>query len=213
MIDPAAITLTDFLTTWYGPPSRDAAPLPPAAGWLPGPLREWHSLASRRDVPLTYMNSMIEPERIRPGDDGKVIFMVDATADWRWAFDVADPESVFDAELYEPWSRSSERLGRLLVHNAVRETVCGAPAGLRALDFPDEALPDLLAPVEEVAFGAWSWPGPGYRLFLSDDVLVEIVRYGMGWAVEVAAREPSALAGFERIPGTNWRVRHSGFPM
>jgi hypothetical protein len=159
------------------------------------------------------MNSMIEPERIRPGDDGKAIFMVDATADWRWAFDADDPESVFDAERYDPWSRNPERLGRLLLHNAVRETVCGAPAGLRSSNFPDEVLPDLLAPVEEVAFGAWNWPGPGYRIFLGEDVLVEIVRNEPGWEVEVAAREPGALARFERIPGTRWRARHSGSPM
>lgn len=206
MIEPASINLAEFVTTWYGPPGKDATPLPDSCDWLPRPLREWHVLASRWDVPLTSVTSMIPPERIEIAE-GKAIFMVDSTADWRWCFDPDDPYSVFDAELYEPWERNPERLPEFLVHSTVKQVFHTAPATMRAFAVPDVVLTEILGPLEEVAFGAWRWPTPGYRIFMGDNVLLEIIwsEREPGWFVEAAAPDSSTLSGLGNVAGVHWR--------
>lgn len=208
MIDPKSIDLTDFLVAWYGAPSESATSLPDSCDWLPEPLKEWHELTMRWDRRITYTTSMIPPERISVADDGKAIFMVDATGDWRWCIDPNDPESVFDAERYDPWERNPERLAEFLVHHTVREVVCGAAARMRALAVDDETLAKILAPLEEVAFGAWKWPAPGYRFFLGGTVLAEIIKAGSGsgWDVEVVSPEAGHLSRLEEISGVHWRT-------
>jgi hypothetical protein len=150
---------------------------------------------------------MIPPERIRIAEDGKAIFMVDATGDWRWCIDPDDPDGVFDAERYEPWGRNPEQLTEFLVHNTVREVVYGAGARVRALAVPEETLTEILAPMEEVAFGAWEWPAPGYRIFMGGAALAETVKAdsGPGWDVEVVASEFGRLSYLEGISGVRWR--------
>ncbi|MFE6765512.1 hypothetical protein [Streptomyces sp. NPDC057689] len=207
MIDPKTIDLPDFLVTWYGAPSRSATPLPDSCDWLPDPLKEWHTLTSRWEKRLTFTTKMIPPERIRIAEDGKAIFMVDATADWRWCIDPDDPGGVFDAERYDPWDRNPEQLTEFLVHNTVREVVYGATARVRALAVPEETLTEILAPMEEVAFGAWEWPAPGYRIFMGGATLAETVKAdsGPGWDVEVVASEFDRLSYLEGISGVRWR--------
>ncbi|MEU0238627.1 hypothetical protein ABZ234_13150 [Nocardiopsis sp. NPDC006198] len=207
MIDPGTIDLAEFLHTWYGAPSRRAAPLPDSCDWLPGPLKDWHTLARRWDTRLTHTTSMIPPEKILP-TDGKAVFMVDSTADWRWCIDPDEPDSVFDAEEYDPVERNPERLADFLVHNTVREAAFGAAARTWAPAVPDEALPEILSPMEEVAFGAWKWPVPGCRIFLGDGALAEIVEVDpdSGWEVHVAAPGFASLSRLENISGAHWRT-------
>jgi len=207
MIDPREIELPEFLLTWYGAPGRRAAPLPTSCDWLPYPLKEWHTLASQWVNRLTFTTSMIAPERIRIAEDGKAIFMVDSTGDWRWCIDPDDPESVFDAERYEPWERTPERLAEFLVHNTVRETVYGASARIRSLAVPEEVLTEILAPMEEISFAAWQWPAPGYQLYMGGGALAETIRSdsGRGWDVEVVAPEFGQLSRLEEISGIHWR--------
>src|ERR1043165_2393932 len=197
--DPATIQLTELLTTWYGTPSRDAAPSPPSSAWLPAALKEWHSLASQRDIHLTYTTSMIPPDSIRPTEDGKAVFMVDATADWRWSFDINDPDIVYDAEYHAPWSRNSERLSEFLVHNTIRELIFGAAVRLTAFTVSNQALAEVLRPLDEVEFGHWDWPAPGYRTFMEAGTIAEIVEpeAGSGWQVSVGMTRPDLLP---RIP-------------
>lgn len=208
VIDPKSIDLTEFLATWYGAPRQSAKSLPDSCHWLPKPLKEWHELTMRWDRRITYSTSMIPPERINIADDGKAIFMVDATGDWRWCIDPNDPDGVFDAELYEPWERNSEGLADFLVHHTVREVVCGAAARVRALSVADDKLAEILASLEEVAFGAWKWPAPGYRIFLGGTALAEIVKggSGSGWDVEVVSPDVESLSRFEEISGVHWRT-------
>ncbi|MFI0962788.1 hypothetical protein ACH4S8_15505 [Streptomyces sp. NPDC021080] len=208
MIDPKNIDLPNFLATWYGAPSKSGTPLPDSCDWLPEPLKEWHTLTRRWDVRLTYTTSMIPPERIRIAEDGKAIFMIDSTGDWRWCIDPNDSDSVFDAELYAPWERNSERLTDFLVHNIVREVVCGANARMRALAVSDEALAEVLAPLEEVEFGTWKWPAPGYRIFMGDETLAEIIKAdsGTGWDVDVVSPKFDRLSRLEKISGARWRA-------
>lgn len=206
MFNPKKIDLTEFLVTWYGAPSRSATPLPSSCNWLPNPLKEWHTLTSRWETRLTFTTSMIPPERIRIAEDGKAIFMVDATGDWRWCFDPDDPNRVFDAERYKPWNKNSEQLAELLVHNTVRDVVYGAAARIRALAVSEEILTEILAPMEEVAFGTWEWPAPGYRIFMGDAALAETVKADSGWDVEVVAPEFGQLSRLEGISGAHWRT-------
>lgn len=211
MIDPKNIDLTDFLVTWYGPPVRNLTPLPDSCDWLPSPLKEWHTLITRWDARITYTTSMIAPTEIHISDDGKAIFMVDATCDWRWCFDPNNPDTVFDAEFYDPWEKNPEELADFLVHNTVREVVYGATAKMQAFDVPGETLTQILAPMKEVAFGAWRWPTPGYRIFMGDDSLAEIIKdeHGPGWYVEIVAPEYGPLSRLENISGVNWRTREA----
>ncbi|HEU5028755.1 MAG TPA: hypothetical protein VFV01_27855 [Spirillospora sp.] len=208
MIDPKNIDLPDFLTAWYGSPNRKATPLSDSCNWLPEPLKKWHKLTNKWDARLTFTTSMIPPEKICVNDDGKAIFMVDATGDWRWCIDPNTPDSVFDAERYDPWERNPEQLADFLVHNTVREVVYGAGARMRALAVSDETLTEILSPLEEVAFGSWNWPAPGYRIFMGDITLAEIIKTdsGIGWDVEVVSPEFDSLARFKDIPEAHWRT-------
>ncbi|WP_203716953.1 hypothetical protein [Asanoa siamensis] len=204
MKDPRDITLHDLITSWYGPPVRAAIPLPDTCDWLPAPLKHWHTLASRWDARLTRMTSMVPPEKIQVADDGKAVFMVDATGDWRWSFDPADPGTVHDAELYEPWQRNPEPFTQFLIHTATRELVHSVPHRLWTSAAPDAAVAEILSPLEEIGFGAWQWPTPGHRIFTGDDTLVQVVAADGGWQVEVAAREPTALTRLESIATITW---------
>jgi len=207
VIDPKNIDLPNFLATWYGAPSKSTTPLPDSCDWLPKPLKEWHTLARQWDTRLTYTTSMIPPEQIRITEDGKAIFMVDSTGDWRWCIDPNDSDGVFDAERYDPLERNPERLADFLVHNTAREVVYGATARMRALAVSDETLTNVLAPLEEVAFGAWKWPAPGYRFFMGDTTLAEIIKAdsGTGWDVEVVSPKFDLLSRLEKISGAHWR--------
>ncbi|MEU8712444.1 hypothetical protein [Streptomyces sp. NPDC048663] len=209
MIDPKDINLPTFLADWYDAPTRDRTPLLDVYDWLPAPLREWHELATQWDRRLTYTTSMIPPEKIRLSEDGKAIFMIDSTGDWRWCIDLNDTSGVFDAEEYEPWERGPEQLGDFLIHCTVREVIYGAAAKLRAIAVSDETLEKIIDPLEEIAFGAWKWPAPGYRYFLGNATLAEIIRAesGDGWNVEVVSPKLNLLQQFKEIPDARWRVR------
>ncbi|GAA0977902.1 hypothetical protein Q7689_01180 [Nocardiopsis tropica] len=210
MIDPKTIDLTDLLATWYGAPVRSATPLPDSCIWLPESLKDWHALARRWDTRINHMTSMISPEQIRT-TGGKAIFMVDATGDWRWCIDPNEPDSVFDAELYEPWERSTEQLPEFLVHNTVKEFIYGASAKMWTLNAPGEAVKEILSPLEEVAFGAWNWPAPGCRIFMGGDTLAQIspTHHKDFWEVDVATPNFADLSPFEKISGVDWQKREA----
>ncbi|HVL19227.1 MAG TPA: hypothetical protein VM387_14580 [Gemmatimonadales bacterium] len=209
MIDPRSIDLADLLVTWYGAPSRDERPLPASCDWLPEPLKKWHTFAARWDVQLTSTTVMISPEKVHVADDGMATFMVDATGDWRWCVDPAEPDLVFDAERYEPWERSSETLSELLVHNTVREVVYGARAGKRAVAASDEVLSEVLATMDEISFGPWRWPVPGFRTFMGSMTIAEAIETSAssGWDVDVVAPTLERLSHLDRLPGVHWRTR------
>ncbi|MFJ1932737.1 hypothetical protein ACIOGZ_08690 [Kitasatospora sp. NPDC088160] len=208
MIDPADIDLADFLAACYGPPSRSAVGLPDSCDWLPAPLREWHVLASRWEKRINFMTKMIAPERIRLAGDGNAVFMIDSTGDWRWCFDPANPDSVFEAGLHEPWEKMPERMSQFLVHATIREAVYGATFGTHALSVTEDVLREILAPMREVGFGEWNWPEPGYRIFMGEGFVAMVAKSvpgQPGWDVEVGAFESSTLSGLEDIPGVDWR--------
>ncbi|MEU0939902.1 hypothetical protein [Embleya sp. NPDC005971] len=207
MIDPADIDLAEFLTTWHGPPTKCAITIPSSFDWLPSSLRGWHSITSQWDARLTFMTNMVSLERIKVADDGMAIFMLDPTGDWRWCFDPAEPDTVLGAEEYEVWKRIPEPFAEFLVHCAVKDVFYGTGATMRAFAVQEEALSEILRPLEEIAFAEWQWPSPGYRNFMGENLLVEIVRskLGTGWQVKTAATDFDRLSVFENTAEVHWR--------
>ncbi|MER6302341.1 hypothetical protein ABT247_22660 [Kitasatospora sp. NPDC001539] len=205
MIDPASIELPRFLAAWFGPPAADEKPLPESCDWLPRALREWHELVSKWDVDLSFVTRMTPPDNIKVSD-GKAIFMSDCGGEWYWSFDPAMPDRVFNAEFDEPWESNSESMAEFLKHRTVMEVLFGADTRMRASLVPDELVQGILGSAEEVDFGAWQWPVPGYRIFMRGDVLAQIIRCedGPGWDVDIAAPKAEALSGLREMANVKW---------
>ncbi|MER7741045.1 hypothetical protein ABTX34_22430 [Streptomyces sp. NPDC096538] len=213
VIDPAEIDLFDFLTRWLGAPSPQGRPLPGDATWLPEPLREWHSLTSRWNKFPAGVNRVIQPSRIRM-ERGKAVFMTDATGDWSWAFDSNNPNRIYEGEPGGEWRQVPEDLPQFLTHATVTEVI--ALAAFRGLgdQVPDEALDAVLAPMREVGFGAWQWPRPGYRNFMSDSLIASVgpaVEPTSPWlnrdgysAVRISGNSPSVLAYLDADTVVRW---------
>lgn len=206
MLRAEDIDLSSFLQTWYGRPTREPAPLPSACGWLPDPLLAWHETTSTYERPLTYTTKYVAPQEIKVADDGMAVFLTDSLAEWRWAFDPSSPSTVFSAEIYEPWEQCREDIQLVLVHNAVREAVFGAPVRLRAFRLTEEQFNNVVRPLEAVDFDDWRWPAPGYRNFLGDSMLVEAVgsRTTGRWDVEVAGVSAASVSHLLEA-GIDWR--------
>ncbi|MFJ8747438.1 hypothetical protein ACIRL2_49935 [Embleya sp. NPDC127516] len=213
MIDPLTIDVDGFLIDWCGPPLAPPRDLPASCRWLPEPLRDLHRLVSRWPGPRPYFGllNMRDPEEIE-AKGRAVTFMSDPTGDWLWAFDLDDPDVVYDRELYEGWEEVDESLSVFLRHAVVQEAMCVGSAR-RWGEVPRDRLEDVLAPMTEVAFGAWRWPGPGRRIFMNDGLVAEVLSLeGPGISrpvpglveVSIAANTPKGLAYLDavaEIPG------------
>ncbi|MFI8520579.1 hypothetical protein ACIGEZ_22540 [Streptomyces sp. NPDC085481] len=173
MINPADIDLVDFLTRWHGTPQSSARPLPAETSWLPGPLQEWHGLASRWTRLHRGGNRMTDPSRIQV-DQGKAVFMKDATGDWIWAFAAEDPDAVYEGIPGGQLDRVPESLTEFLTHVTVTETLMSVDFARLGDQVPDGELPSILAPMREIGFGGWKWPDPGNRTFMSDSLLATV---------------------------------------
>ncbi|MFD9328336.1 hypothetical protein [Streptomyces sp. NPDC060065] len=214
MIDPATIDVPEFLERWYGQPDRPSGTLPTTCDWLPAPLKEWHSLASRWSTPLMTVNRMIAPEQVKAGEDSTAVFMEDATGDWRWAFDTTDPDVVHEAELYEPWQRCAESLPELLTHSALYEATYTGSSWRECAQVEEHRLDSVLAPMTQIAFGGWGSPRPGGRIFMSDTLVAATgpaMAPGSPWEnrpgygeVRVATTEPGRLAYLDDMTDIPW---------
>lgn len=151
---------------------------------------------------------MVSPEEIQI-EDGKAIFMWDRTGDWRWSFDPDAPGSVFDAERHASWGLlKTEGMEQFLTHRTVWEVLHAAPTRVRATGISETAVAAVIASAEEVSFGAWNWPVPGYRMYMQGDVLIQVVcddDEDPEWDVDVAAPNPADLAGILALPDIEWR--------
>src|SRR4051812_6794963 len=212
MIDPMSIDLPDFLSGWYGPPSRPAAHLSNTCSWLPSSLRAWHELSSQWTTPLTTIKKMVTPESIAPLED-RAVFMKDA-GDAIWAFDINDPSTVYEGQLLEGWTPSVENLSEFLIHNALNEAAFNA-ISRRAHEQVDEAfLDEVLDPMTEVSFGGWQWPRPGHRIFLGDGLVADIgpaMEDHAPWGnkpgfseVQIGSNDPALLSYVDQIQGVDW---------
>lgn len=213
MINPESVSISSFLTSWYGPPISPISPVSPASNWLPEPLKEWYRLSSQWGHSLTATRRIRNPDQIII-DDTMAIFMEDATGDWRWAFDTEHPDSVYDAELGEKWEQVAEGLAELLIHNALSEATYNATSWRECGQVPEEHLPSILRPMTEIAFGGWRWPKPGGRIYMSESLIAEVLpamKLGAPWKarsgyaeVRVASPHPGKLSFVDEIQGLEW---------
>ncbi|MFF4588046.1 hypothetical protein [Streptomyces sp. NPDC001388] len=213
MFDPVDIDLPDFLTRWHGEPLPSGQGLSPDVSSLPEPLREWHVLASRWRKLRFGANRMIKPSLIQ-FDQGKAVFMRDATGDWAWAFGEENPDLVYEGVPGGEWHSVPERLAEFLVHATVIETIALVEASLLGDQVPDEELPGILAPMQEVGFGEWRWPRTGYRIFMTDSLIASVgpaVEPRSPWlnrsgysSVRISGASPSALEYLHSTTSVKW---------
>ncbi|MFE0773813.1 hypothetical protein [Streptomyces sp. NPDC058861] len=145
---------------------------------------------------------------------GKSVFMKDATGDWVWAFGADDPDMVFEGVPGEDLEPVSEDLTEFLKHVTVLETLMTANFRRLGDQVPDEELPSILKPMQEVGFGGWRWPDPGYRTFSADSLLASVgpaVDPASPWlnragysAVRIAGVESADLEYLDTTTAVKW---------
>ena len=149
---------------------------------------------------------MLRPEEIQV-KDGKAIFLIDATGDWRWSFDAEDPDVVYDGELHEEWRRNEENLEQFLTHHAVQEAVHGARRLYWHTHVHENLLPGVLTGLEQVDFPSWRWPAEDHRYFMGDMIIAQIVPdFGPAghYQVSVASPDHRRLLHLDRVEGIEW---------
>ncbi|MCX5338237.1 MULTISPECIES: hypothetical protein [unclassified Streptomyces] len=211
MIDPRGINLSEFITKWYGPPDNGKRHTE-GYSHIPTPLAEWHDLAAQWSIDLVTLKKFTPLAEITVRD-GKAVFASDPS-DAIWAFDPVSPMDVFEGRLYGEWVKLTERLPEFLAHNLLGETAYNAPNVRFCDSVQNGRISEVLAPMTEVSFGGWNWPGPDYRIFLGDGIIAEVgpaLKDGAALTdisghseVHVGAISESALSYLSEIPGTDW---------
>lgn len=181
MINPSDIDLFDLLGRWRGAgrlPTAQPEDLPLG---LPVPLVEWYRITSGWPEVRSAGTKIYEPSSVRVGVD-RVPFMEDLTGDWVWVFDPSQSNVVYEGDPGGRLSESPEGLAELLLHATMRSIILLSGSSRLGAQVPDVELPRILDGLKRVGFGGWKWPRPGYRLFVSDNLLAEV-----GPAVDPAA--------------------------
>lgn len=196
------------MADWYGPQNR---PAERALGCdhLPAPLHAWYDLAAKYSASLLGVKRFVRPDEISLRN-GKMVFLSDPS-DAIWGFDPGDPMSVYEGRLYGDWEKVPESLSEFLIHNALGEAVYNAPITKYGGSVQNSKIHDVLAPMTEVAIGAWNWPDSGHRLFMGQGIIAEVgpaINAGAplddpsGYSeVQVGAVTSSALAYLDEFPG------------
>lgn len=208
-----SISLSDFLTAWYGPPISPPMPTSADVEWLPEPLKEWYGLSARWNSALLATRRIRKPHQIDI-QDNLAVFMEDATGDWHWAFRMDDPNLVVDAGLGEPWKLSDEGLAELIKHTALSEATFTARSWRECSHVDEAALPAILESMTQIGFAGSRWPTPGGRVYLNDSLLAEVLpamEPGAPWnihagyfEVRVASPVPALLDFLDEIDGVKW---------
>lgn len=141
-------------------------------------------------------------------------FVSDSTGDWFWAFDVRDADSVYEAELRGEWELVPESLSEFLVHLTISAAAASANFSRLCSQVPDEFLPEILAPMDEVDFGGWRWPRPGHRIFMSETLIADIgpaMDFRRPWSnregfsgVTVSGVSSDDLGYLDDVPSLKW---------
>jgi hypothetical protein len=165
------------------------------------------------------LNRMVPPEQIR-ASDSKAVFLEDSAGDWRFSFDIEDPNMVYEGELDEEWETSAERLPEVLMHSVLLEATSTGKFRSFGSQVEERYLPDILAPMTEVGLSGWRWyDNPYCRIFMTEKMVAVVepvinLRYPRfnipGRAdVQVAANDLEHLMHLESIPGIKWQKNHS----
>jgi hypothetical protein len=203
-------SLERFLATWYGPPDRPSTVLPGAAAPLPlpGSLREWYALTSRYSVPLTFHNTVLQPDQVHE-DGGKRVFWVENQEVYLWA---ADPEGD-DPMVHEranvdgePWHPTGVPLSGFLLNVAIFEAcIGGAPYTAKTGSITGTQATDCLASLRPMPY-----PGPTYQghLYVDHQTLAFATRsYDDVWRVTLGARTRAVIEHLiTRTTGISWDV-------
>jgi hypothetical protein len=189
-----------FLARWYGLPTRGPA-VPTAALRLPQPLRDWYAATSRYTKPVTFHNTVPDPDDVKE-IDGKLVFWVENQEVYEWG---CDPEGA-DPLVYEraavdgePWHPTGVRLSAFLVTAAVFEAVLAGEHVAHADELTREERDWVLAPLRPLPI-----PGPTEQgqLYASDELLAFVGPNGIDeeapassatWWLYITAREPTHL--------------------
>ncbi|MFF4371470.1 hypothetical protein [Streptomyces sp. NPDC001594] len=212
MIDPMQIDLASFVRTWHGPADAAVVKLPPSCDWLPAPLKDWYEFSSQWSTPLMTLKEMKPADQVAI-DCGRAIFLEDF-GDQAWAFDVEDPLVVLERQSTGEWLRLSEGISEFIVHNVMQESAYMAPYWRSCVEVPDVQLQQILAPMNEVAFGDWFWPRPGHRIFFAEGLVADIgpamedlAPWGIkaGYSeVQIGALNPVSLTYLREVQGVEW---------
>jgi hypothetical protein len=210
LVDVDVRTLERFLATWYGPPDRPAAGRPGAAAprSLPRPLREWYIATSRYSRPLTFHNTVLEPDQVQE-DGGKLVFWVENQEVVLWAADRdGDDPMVYERVNVDgaPWHPTGVPLSGFLLNVAILEACMGgASCTAHAAGLNEAQTTDCLAPLRPMPY-----LGPTYRgqLYVGRQMLA-FATWSPGdlWELYLAARTSTAIE--QLITGTtgiSWDV-------
>ncbi|MFF8782997.1 hypothetical protein ACF07W_37550 [Streptomyces sp. NPDC015140] len=211
MISPSSISLPQFLTKWYGEPDKSAARVT-SHPRVPPALMEWHALAAQWSRPLMAVKKFIPIGDITV-HDGMNVFMTDP-GDAIWAFDPTTPMAVYEGRMYEEWCKVPETFEEFLIHNALVEVAYNAPYKMSCDSVRNDRMVDVLAPMEEVAFGEWKWPAPGHRIFASETLIAHIgpalsdggpLNISSAHSeVQIGAIDPTEASYLRNVPDTDW---------
>ncbi len=209
------IDLRDVFAHWYGPEDRPATLVPGEFQWLPQPLKEWYELNSRRRRSHQLARRFFSASDIKIEDD-KGVFMSDPNEGWRWAFDLRNTATVYSSSGgRQGWCPVAERLSEFLIHHALDELAFAPTAWkMTARDVADDVLSAIDASMDEVAFGGWSYPYPGARLYFAESLVAQVfpaisdyrtmtVKYGL-FDVAIGATSVDHLRTFDALRNIEW---------
>ncbi len=165
-----------FFATWYGPPDR-AGGIPAGAERLPRPLQAWYEAASHYSAPVTFHNTILDPDEIEEVD-GKLVFWLENQEVYEWAADPNDDDPlVYERATVdgEPWYPTGVRLAAFLVSVAVFEAVLDAEQAQYAQELTETERDALLAPLRPLPM-----PGPtaGAQLYAGEGLLAFVGPHG-----------------------------------
>jgi hypothetical protein len=217
--------LAAFVARWFVRPLQDHAGTPGVLldgvtrrlGAMPLALREWYELCGRRpDVQGNVQDRAVEPNELRPDDDGLVPVYLEDQGVLAWgvrATDLAlDDPPAFMNENPGPLMPTGEALSVFLHHMVVHQSFSRRGAVVALGGGADQAAIEAIkATWPRLPFGQLSWEVPsvddayelqGYYLHGDDEALVEVDTYGH---VRLQARDQATLERVRALlPSIDW---------
>jgi hypothetical protein len=149
--------LDDFLTDWYGPPSRASALTVRASVQVPTTLAKWHATALKwdRGVVLS-LNHFVELDDLTVDIDGMMVFWCESQGAWEWGADpVSDDPIVYGRQSDElGWHSTGQRMSDFLRFATLMEAVEGASISAYAPRLTNHELSEICAPLHKIATSA-----------------------------------------------------------
>ncbi|MFD1364965.1 hypothetical protein [Actinoplanes sichuanensis] len=193
----------EFLRWWYGPGLDSPAGALTADAAVPPDLAQWHSVAARAGVPVTFQDRPIALTRLSPEPGGMLPFWAENQNGHHWAVDSRN--RVFARESgSEDWLPTGEDLRGFLLHCTIREAIIGAPEKFTVF-VPESVLGDALESFEPLGFPALASEEPETRLWAGAGALARVTLPPVGyehpseqlWMITVAVPRGADIQGYE----------------